>query len=178
MDVKLEELSRLNRVYLDQLSNPQNGDNHEEHLNNCSIFRVLLYTLRLQLLPYLKAKFEKFTTEQSLRGQVAACKVKILEEIRRPTQVSSGGQIQVLVNKAKDRKRLINGLGDEYFVADYCTLISCYSGTVTFQKFKSRKCLNVEDFDPKDLLEVLMNCKLFPEVLYPAAKAVVEDQNA
>lgn len=139
-----------------------------EEFNNCSVFRILLYILREQLLKFIEEKFKEFITEHSLSDIDKSNIIeKIKEKVRSPPAVSADKSLKT---KAKERLKKIKKLKENQITAtDWRTIAKCYTGSFRIGK--------KEQFDPKDLLEILMYCSLFPDTLYPAALAVIDFRN-
>lgn len=158
------ERSALERKYFEYLK----CDNIQQQFNSCSVFRILLYTLRERLLQFIEERFKEFINEHHLSDdRKAYIKLKIKEEIRDYTPTLKD---RSLINKAKDRNTKID-IHTEYqiTVTDWRTIAQVYTGN-----FISRQKVY---FDPKNLLEILLYCKLFSEKLYAPASLVLEKRN-
>lgn len=175
-----DELSTVNGDYLRRVSH-SHPENTQEYFNNCLLFRVLLYILRKRLLSFIERKFDTFIRQLGLlnrrRWHLKRC---IEEEIR--TDFRHLGlnreQINSRTRQAKRRKRLVKNLKTNQLQANWRTFANCYTGGFILLSANQREQFNIEgQFDPKDLLEVLMNCSLFPYQFCEAAYSVIRNRN-
>lgn len=172
------ELSKLNNQYLDSVWR-SNSRTAQIYFNNCLEFRVLLYYLRQRLSSFIVDKFNRFIGEHRLNDRSRSyIRREIRDKVR--TDFSSRGlkqqEIKSRTEKANHRKLLIERFDTNQIKADWRTFARCYTGN--FVSSNAYQNFNVEkDFDPKDLLEVVMNCSLFSYNLYDPALQVIKDRN-
>ena len=171
------ELTNLNRNYVTRHSrrlrlNLRNG---QGHFNNCLAFRLKLYNLREPLLSFIERKFHEFIETHRLRNNN---KWGLLEKIKDQVRTNLFGLNQPAIISLREegahRKLVIDGLIRVQVNVNWKTLASIYTGNFLLRK----NVFNVEEIsDPKDLLEVLKNCSLFPEELYDPATLVIRARN-
>lgn len=157
----------LKRKYLEQIEYLDIEDFQQE-FNNCSVFRILLYTLGERLLKFIEKEFQKFIDKHSLSDKKPKI---IIEKIRDEVRSSpAGSSSKRLKEKFQQRRNKINKLNEDQIKAsDWRTIAKCY--TASFLMDKEAK------FDPKDLLDILIHCSLFSPDLGNAALLVVDKRN-
>lgn len=152
---------KLNTEYLKYLECPD-----IKASSNCSEFRLLLYILREKLFTYVKETFESFIENLSDKSESS-----IKQEIKNNVRTIHPDDTN-LENKAELRIEHIEALDARQFRADWCTFARCYT-----VRFLTRQQFIRECADPKDLLEILQYCSLFPEELYDVARTVIKYRN-
>lgn len=162
--------SKLDEDYLRLVlfSNP--ARNREEFFN-CSDFRASLYILRERLFSFIKETFQEFIwelphTSRSSIKQAINAKVHTIDP--------SAGFLQYDANQ---RRQKIQALNQSQFTADWRTFARCYTWSFLACDHTQIYQSKVDVADPKDLLEILKNCTLFPEDMYTAAYGVIEHRN-
>lgn len=164
-----DELLELNTDYLERLQYLQRADIPRQ-FTNCSVFRVSLYILREQLLTYIEKEFNDFISRNSLsNNNIPDLRRRIEEKVR--TTDPSGNSLET---KANQRKKRIGQLQESQITADWRSFAKCYTGSFVMRYAKQGQ---LEDADPKDLLEILMYCDLFSHKLFDAASCVLEHRN-
>jgi len=158
-----DELLELNTDYLGRLQYLQRADIPRE-FTNCSVFRVSLYILRERLLTYIQREFNEFIRRNSLsNSNIPAVRRNIKEHVR-----------TTYPSKANERNKRIDQLHASQISADWRMFAKCYTGSFVMRNAKQEQ---IEDADPKDLLEILLYCDLFSDELFDAASCVLEHRN-
>ena len=151
--------------YLQQLCYLK-STNLGEEFDNCMTYRVLLYSLREQLLIFVEKQFEEFIKHYQLCKKSSAEIIKFLVRFVRTTVPSD----KDFERKAKQRIVKINQLQEKQFTAiSWQSVAGCFT-----ERFV--RGLNVT-FDPKDLLEIFIFCNFFPLDICSAAFKVRSHRN-
>lgn len=142
---------------------------------NCSMLRILLYTLREELLLFIKQVFEEFIRRNGLSNDNEP-------EIRRRIQQNVRATIpyrQTLSNAQpqayEKRLRLIHD-PNTHIEADWGHVAKCYTSrfvTCTYQEIAE---FEIGQADPSDVLWILKNCTLFNR-LYGIASDIIVYRN-
>lgn len=141
--------------------------NVQEEFNNCRKFRTSLYFLRERLLAFLRERFTRFMrglpdNSNSFIKQTIKDKVRTIDPVGRSLQYNANQRIE-----------RIEALSESEFTADWRTFATCYTRSFLARNHTWINHSNVDEADPRDLLEIIKNCSLFSDDLSAAAYVII-----
>lgn len=146
-------------------------ENIQDQFDNCEVFRFKLYILRELLIKFIENKFREYIDNLSDKS-CSSIKQTIEGNIRSTDPVTEHP-----VYLSSERRALIKRVHISQFTADWRTFAICYTGSFVARNNTHINHTAIDNADPKDLLEIIKNCSLFPQNFYTAARAVIGDRN-